>query len=178
MPNWLLKLLGSKVSGSSAKPLYDVTMERALLPALYESGLADDTFDGRFETVALHSALLMRSLRCHEEPGRQLADELYKLVFQGFDHALRERGAGDSSIARKVRGLGERFFGLARAIDTALGSEDPRSELRSVLVRNAIGGGNPDDLAQYLLQIDSSLRDVSLEAFQSGELSLPEIQGN
>ena len=46
--NWLSKLLGRGGSEVSAKPLYEIVMQRALLPVLYESGLADDTFDGRF----------------------------------------------------------------------------------------------------------------------------------
>ena len=173
MANWLSKLLGRSSGHVSAAPLYEITMQRSLLPDLYEKGLASDTFDGRFETVTLHSALIMRRLRDHGETGRKLSNELYKLVFEGFDHALRERGAGDSSIARKVRGLGERFFGLARAIDTAFEGEDQHAELRAVLVRNAIGGGNPDHLALYLLQIDAYLADLSLETFQTGQLTLP-----
>ena len=175
MPNWLSKLLGRGDARSSAEKLYEAVMARALAPELYESGLADDTFDGRFETVTLHSALMMRSLRNYDASGKALADDLYKRVFDGFDHALRERGAGDSSIARKVRGLGERFFGLARAIDNALEAEDPRIELRAVLVRNAVGGGNPDDLGLYLLQIDQYLTELPLEMYQSGALDLPGI---
>ncbi len=175
MPNWLSKFLGQDSNAKLAQPLYDATMQRSLLSSLYEKGLADDTFDGRFETVTLHSALIMRNLRNHGEFGKKLADELYKLVFNGFDHALRERGAGDSSIARKIRGLGERFFGLARAIDGALAASDCREALRGVLVRNAIGGINPDHLAAYLLEIDTHLANLPLEAFQTGRLSLPEI---
>ena len=176
MAIWLSKLLGRGSSAVSAQSLYDAAMQRALLPELYETGLAEDTFDGRFETVTLHTSLIMRHLRAHEAAGKRLADELYRLVFDGFDHALRERGAGDSSIARKVRGLGERFFGLARAIDTAIMAEEPQIELRNVLVRNAIGGGNPDHLALYLLQIDAYLSKISLEAFQTGNLNFPEIR--
>lgn len=175
MPNWLSKLLGRAGHQAAAEPLYSATMERSLLRALYEKELADDTFDGRFEAVTLHSAIIMRQLRGHGDPGRQLANELYELVFNGFDHALRERGAGDSSIARKIRGLGERFFGLARAIDGALDGEDKQAHLRDVLARNAIGAGNPNDLAVYLLQINEHLAGLELEAFQNGQISLPEM---
>ena len=131
-----------------------------------------------FESVTLHSALIMRRLRSFGQDGKLLADEFYKLVFEGFDHALRERGAGDSSIARKVRGLGERFFGLARAIDTAFGTENPAAELRAVLERNAVGGGSTDLLALYLLQTDVYLSGILLETFQSGNLKFPDPQVN
>ena len=168
MSNWLVKLLGGRSRANPEKALYEALMERSLSPALYEKGLAEDTFEGRFEAVTLHSALLMRALRQFGAPGKELADGLYKRVFDGFDHALRERGAGDSSIARKIRGLGERYFGLARAVDVALQAEDPQLELKNVLVKNAIGGGDSDELATYLRGIEAELSKIDLEAFQKG----------
>lgn len=175
MSNWLSKLLGNSDEKASTELLYNMMMERALQPALYETGLAEDSFDGRFEAVTLHSALIMRNLRQHGEEGQHLANDLYKKVFNGFDHALRERGAGDSSIARKIRGLGERFFGLARAIDGALAEDDPEEPLKGVLVKNAIGGGLPAKLAKYLLELDHLLAREPLQSFQSGQCNLPII---
>ena len=175
MSNWLVKFLGARRGQDPEKILYRALMERSLAPILYERGLAEDTFDGRFESVTLHSALLMRALRQFGEPGKELADGLYKCVFDGFDHALRERGAGDSSIARKIRGLGERFFGLARALDAALKAEDPQSELKNVLVKNAIGGGNSNELATYILGIDAELVKSDLEEFQRGNVFIADF---
>ena len=89
---------------------------------LYENGLARDTFDGRFEQVALHGALVLRALRLRGE--KKQAEALVKVIFSGFDHAYRETGVGDSSISRKVRRLGERFYGLARGMNNALQSQN------------------------------------------------------
>ena len=175
MPKWLSKLLRNSETNSPEKRLYDAVMQRSLHPVLYERGLADDSFDGRFESVTLHSTLTMRALRQFGGEGKALADGLYRCVFEGFDHALRERGAGDSSIARKIRGLGERFFGLARAIDAALLADDPQSELQAVLVKNAIGGGVTDELATYLRQIEANLAILELESFQSGDVWLDDL---
>lgn len=173
--NWLGKVFGRQGKAEAAE-LYEAVMQRSLSPTLYASGLAEDTFDGRFEAVTLHSALIMRRVRQDGQPGQDLADALYRRVFEGFDHALRERGAGDSSIARKVRGYGERYFGLARAIDAAMDAENKLVELSSVLVRNAVGGGAPEVLAAYLAEMDTIFGETSLESFKSGQILWPDMQ--
>lgn len=171
--NWLSNLFSKDRDKLSGDALYDSVMSAALNDQLYLSGLASDTFDGRFEAVTLLSAIVLRKLRAHGAPGKQLADKLYRRVFDGFDHALRERGAGDSSIARKVRGYGERYFGLARAVDAALDTTDSTEELLSVISRNGVGGGESQKLVQFLVDCDLSLSVHSLEEFQSGQLDWP-----
>ena len=105
---------------AAARAAYECVMAAALDPSLYTGGVAADTFDGRFEMTALFASLAMRRLRHAGAPGRTLADALYRRLFSGFDYALREEGTGDATIAKKVRGLGERFYGLARAVDAGL----------------------------------------------------------
>ena len=167
------KLFGRGEDPSRAEDLYQSVMSAALAPALYEAKWLNDTFDGRFESVTLHSALVMRHLRAFDEPGRTLADALYRQVFNGFDHALRERGAGDSSIARKIRALGERFFGLARAVDGALDEDAPQESIQSVLIRNGIGGEASAAAAAYLLELDTHLQALTLEQFETASIDWP-----
>ena len=174
--NWFARLFAQKSSAGKAENLYSAVMARALDPDLYESGLSEDTFDGRFEAVSLHCAMVMRSLREFGKPGMALAESLYRRVFDGFDHALRERGAGDSSIARKIRGYGERFFGLARAIDAALAEEKRFEALMEVLERNGIGSGARGELAEYLMELERQCAEMPLEAFESGDISWPSIE--
>ncbi|GAB5457493.1 MAG: ubiquinol-cytochrome C chaperone family protein [Henriciella sp.] len=138
-------------------------------PELYQSGLAQDTLDGRFEMVTLVTALVLRRLRDLGDPGRKLADSVYREVFSGLDHALREEGVGDASIARKVRGLGERFFGLARAVDAALGSEDEIAALTEVLARNGIislEAGKP--LSVWLVALAQRFAEAEPDKLRSG----------
>lgn len=138
-------------------------------PELYQLGLAQDTLDGRFEMVTLVTALVLRRLRDLGEPGRKLADSVYREVFSGLDHALREEGVGDASIARKVRGLGERFFGLARAVDGALGGADEITALTKVLARNGIidlEAGKP--LSAWLLELAQRLAEAEPDKLRRG----------
>ncbi len=139
-----------------AASLYEGIMAGALASDLYQVGLAEDTFMGRFQQVALHGALVMRQLRVHGPFGRAVSQRLYEMIFSGFDHAYRETGIGDSSISRKVRKLGEEFYGLARGLDAAL--EDGASEaLIGFVRRNGLGGKEPQDLSDYLRRTNKDL---------------------
>lgn len=173
----MLKTLSKLIPGRkqrAAANLYDSVMKHSLSRGLYASGMTSDTFDGRFEAVTLFSCLIMRRLRDFGETGEQLADEFYKEVFRGFDHALRERGAGDSSIARKIRGYGERFFGLSRAVDAAMLSEKKAFELKSVLKRNDVGGGKTEELVEHLIKSEELLTFLEYSAFKTGTISWPD----
>jgi cytochrome b pre-mRNA-processing protein 3 len=141
-----------------ARQLYDTLLKQALNVDLYDEGLAVDTFEGRFEQLALHGALMLRILR--EKGDRSLAEALSDAIFAGVDHAHRERGAGDSSISRKVRKSGEVFYGLARGLDQAL-KEDGDIEMRTFVVRNGLAKGHEGALISYLRCADEALRQVS-----------------
>ena len=84
------------------------------------------------------------------------------MLFSDFDHALRENGVGDASIARRIRKMGEEFYGLAKAIDEALDAGAPQKEIAAVLQRNV----QPDHdkamaLADYLLPLSEQVDDLS-----------------
>ena len=135
--------------------------------------MAVDTFDGRFEAVTLFSCLVMRRLREFGSPGENLAEDLYKRIFSGFDHALREKGTGDSTIARKIRGYGERFFGLSRAVDAAISTSAKGTELLKVLERNGVGGQALNSFVQHLINSEELLTTLDFTSFQSGTIQWP-----
>jgi len=155
-----------------ARHLYDQIMAAALSPELYRQGLAQDTLDGRFEQVALHASLVMRRLRDEDEPGRALAAGLQREVFSGFDYGLRETGVGDSTISRKVRALGERFYGLARGLDAAIGSDAPNAMI-DLIRRNGLAPDAEARLAEYLKSADQHLGDLDGETILSGQVDWP-----
>lgn len=138
------------------RALYDHILKGALAAELYESGAAKDTFDGRFEQVALHGALVLRALRKAGETKQ--AKALVDTIFSGFDHAYRETGVGDSSISRKVRKLGERFYGLARNLNEALEQENQHA-LTEFLERNNLAERAQQRFANYLRRADKALRE-------------------
>ena len=80
-------------------------------------------------------------------------------VFAGLDHAHRQRGAGDSSISRKVRKSGEAFYGLARGLDQGF-SDNTDKTMLAFIARNALAKGREQALVSYLRRADKALRQV------------------
>lgn len=146
-----------RLESQAARDLYDLVLAGALNPVLYEKGLAVDTFQGRFEQAALHGALMLRALRIRGQ--QRVSKALYEAIFAGFDHAYRETGVGDSSISRKMRKLGEQFYGLARGLDQALESHDNEA-LRAFVVRNGLQNNEKDHLVSYLRSADEGLSGI------------------
>lgn len=159
---------------TAARALHASIKTQALRPELYLAGLAEDSLNGRFEQVAVHSAMVMRHLRDQGEEGRTLAQLLYEEVFSGFDYSLRETGVGDTSISRKVRKLGEHFFGLARGIDAAFGDETDAA-LLDFANRNALGHQDVVRFVAYLRDVEDILLVKSPNIISESAIVWPEI---
>jgi cytochrome b pre-mRNA-processing protein 3 len=133
------------------------------------SGLAvlDDSFDGRFEALAAHACLILRRLRA-EGPRLAIVSQAFtNRLFRAFDDAQRDAGTGDNTIARKVRKMGEAFYGRAGAYDHALNNRDP-GELAAALARNIKNDGSQTGLfiplAGYLVAADLALASQNVDA--------------
>lgn len=155
---------------ASAARLVASVMTGARQPNLYLKGCAKDDFDGRFQMAALHGGLVMRRLKHLGNDALIVSEKFGEALFDRFDYAYREEGVGDASIARKVRKLGERYFGLARALDAALDGAEP---VQDVLVRNGLGGRSPGDLADYAQRADAQLFTLSQDALFVGDITWP-----
>lgn len=146
----------------AARDWHHAILRQARHTEPFERGWVADTLDGRFHMLTVVSALVLRRLREEDETGMALADRVYRAVFSGIEHALREEGVGDSSIARKVRKRGEAYFGLARALDDALMQEDAVPALADVLARNiGTDAGASLELAAHTTHLADQLAELS-----------------
>ena len=132
-------------------------------PALYRDYGVADTFEGRFELMALHAGLLIRHLAAQPAPGPSLARDLADAVFAHFDGALRESGVGDVSMPRKMKDLTQAYLGRNVAYDRALRGEG--EALEDALARNALAGqGDAPRLARYVEALLSRLAPLDADA--------------
>ncbi|HUI22611.1 MAG TPA: ubiquinol-cytochrome C chaperone family protein [Methylocella sp.] len=142
-------------------------------PILFTEYGVEDSLEGRFETLVLHSALVLRHLNRMKPPAPEMAQELIDAIFRSFDDALRERGVGDTSVPKRMQTIAEAFLGRAEAYDRALQGGMP--ELSAALARNVYEGRrSADRLARYVLAANQALANASLETFMSGETSFLE----
>jgi cytochrome b pre-mRNA-processing protein 3 len=114
-------------------------------PVFYRDWQVPDTVDGRFDMIGLHTFLVLDRLKGAEDAFRQaLVDEL----FRDMDRSLREMGAGDLSVGKKVRKMAEVFYGRVAAYDQSIAVGGP--ELEAAIARNVYPDGAPDGAAARL----------------------------
>ncbi|MEZ6000436.1 ubiquinol-cytochrome C chaperone family protein [Hyphomonas sp.] len=169
--------LKAKAQRQRAEKLYRGLMAAALSPEAYALGVVPDDLDHRVQMVSLHAAVLVWQLTQRpEEELQRLPQLVHAKVFDGFDASLRETGVGDASIARKVRKMGEHYYGLGTSIADALSCSigERAVEIEDVLRRNGVAAaGREPDLAQHLVAIASVFDATASEAFLSGTAPWP-----
>lgn len=143
--------------------LYDDLVARARAPVFFREFGVPDTVDGRFDMIVLHAWLALARLGAAGEEAA--AQALTNTLFTGFDEALREQGAGDMGLSRRIKAMGDAFFGRLHAYD---GAQD-RPQLAAALARNLYRGAPVDARALALADYAASAR-AALERSPPGRL--------
>ncbi len=118
-----------------AHSLYGAIVTQARAPAFYRDFGVADTVDGRFDMIVLHAFLLFERLKALGPDGVALAQEVVDLFFLDMDRSLREMGAGDLSVPKRVRTMAESFAGRSTAYHDAVAKAD-RGALAAAIGRN------------------------------------------
>ncbi len=152
--------------------VYGDIVAAARLPRIYRVMGVPDTVMGRFDALALHLVLVLRRLRALPAPAESLAQELVDRFFADLDAALREIGIGDVSVPKKIKKLGQAFYGRAEAYETALAPDAAADALGQALARNLLD--RPDEpvlataLAQHVRGLVRKVDRMDLGQFLSG----------
>ncbi len=149
----------SKERRSLAARLHAALVARARDPEFFERFRVEDTLDGRFDLVVLHAWLVLERLKA---AGTPLSQAFVDTVFVGFDEALRELGAGDIGMARRVTKLASAFYGRMRAYEEA----QDETAMKAALIRNLYRGVTQPGakaLARYVLCAKARLKSCDVE---------------
>lgn len=158
----------------AADRLHQSILGQALRPDFYFEGGARDNFSGRFELTSLHAALAFRRLYDFGGAGKGLAQATFDALFDGFDEALRDIGTGDLTVGKKIRKMGEAFYGRYQAYNEALAQGAPDLKLEQALIRNlGISDTVAPRFAQYVKSVEMTLGRHGEEAMLSGDVNWP-----
>lgn len=147
-------------------------------PELYTGYGVPDTFDGRFEILALISTPFVRRLALLPAPGPTMAQDLTDAFFSGFDASLREMGVGDLTVPKRMKKLASAFLGRRQAYEEGLRDRDA-AVLAAAISRNVHGGRFAADspqverLVRYVEALVRALEDATVESFRGGLPALP-----
>jgi cytochrome b pre-mRNA-processing protein 3 len=159
------QLLTKSGARAAAERLYASAAAQARAPALYARLGAPDTVEGRFELLTLHVILLIDRLKDEPAPAVAVRQILFDVYLGNLDGALREMGVGDLTVGKRMRKLGEAFYGRAKACEAAFNALPDLQPLEAALARTVFGAAphsEPAGLADYVRRSRQSLADAEL----------------
>lgn len=159
--------------------VYGAIVAQARRPVFYVGYAVPDTVDGRLSLIVLHLALVLRRLGEGSDAARAFGQALFDAFCRDMDHNLREMGVGDLAVPRRMRRIGEEFYGQSAIYGKALGGGD-RGALQAALARNVYAAQDPagaGGLALYVLAVEAHLATLEPDAVAGGSLSFPDPDG-
>jgi cytochrome b pre-mRNA-processing protein 3 len=161
----------------TAERVYAACRDAARRPALFLSHGVPDTFQGRFEMMAL--CLFPVLNRLMHEPGDD--PELARLVSERFvddmDAVFRQMGVGDPTVPKRMKTLYRSFAGRITAYRNALAKDE--TALTDAVARNVFPDMPVDErpaaLAHYLKAATLAVSAADLNALRRGDIPFPEL---
>jgi cytochrome b pre-mRNA-processing protein 3 len=169
-------LFRRKKDEETISSLYGAIVAQARSPVFYRDLGVADTAEGRFEMMVLHVFMVLHRLKEEGEERRQLGQSLFNVLFLDLDRGLRELGVGDLKVPKKIRKMGESFYGRVKAYDEALASPDNRA-LEQALARNVLGklDAPAGAFASYVRACVVELSALPFERLAAGDVQFPAV---
>src|SRR6185436_17545073 len=108
----ILSLFRKRPDREPVLGVYRAIVAQSRQPVFYAQWGVPDTVTGRFDMLSLHIGLEFRRLGGGGKPASDFAQALFDLFFKDMDRQLREMGAGDLSVPKKIHNMGNLFYGL------------------------------------------------------------------
>src|ERR1700741_3963580 len=110
----MLNITGkSRALRNAASRLNAGIVSRAREPVFYAKLGVADSVDGRFDLIVLHAWLVLERLRAQRL--NDLSQALTDALFVSFDEGLRDLGAGDMGLGRRMKAMADAFYGRLKA---------------------------------------------------------------
>lgn len=169
----LERLFRPRPARAAGARLYAAVVAQARHPNFYAELKAPDTVEGRFELYSLHVVLLLDRLKRQGPVAAEVAQSLFDTYVSALDDALREMGVGDLSVGKKMRRLGEAFYGRVKSYEAALAALPDREPLTAVIGRTVYAEAAVNEaggLVDYVLRQRTHLAGQDLQPLLVGDV--------
>ncbi|MFQ3361299.1 MAG: ubiquinol-cytochrome C chaperone family protein [Alphaproteobacteria bacterium] len=144
---------------------------------LYIKFKVPDTIDGRYEMLMVNIILIIRRLK--KDKNDDLAQLILDLMFSDIDQALRESGVGDLSVPKRMKKIGEAFYGRISILDQILQSKHLHKELIGYFQRNIFSNSNThikecEGLSEYMINMINFLDSLSVDKIIRNDYVFPD----
>lgn len=148
--------------------LHASIVQAARRPELYGSEGLPDTTEGRFESLVLHTLVVLRQLRRLPPPADDVSQDLIDAFFAHLEIALREIGIGDFGVPKRMKKLAEAFYDRTSKYDPLLESGDVGGLAAEIGSRLGAEGETVRPAAASLVASERRIRDLDLDAILQG----------
>jgi cytochrome b pre-mRNA-processing protein 3 len=125
--------------------------------------------------IMLHAVLVLDRLQDDTTDARELGQGLFDRFCRDMDDNMREMGVGDLAVPRKMRRIGEAFYGRQATYGAALAAADDEAMI-AALARNVFPVGSKQDgaarLAAYSRRAFEQLE--AQDGFERGDIFFPD----
>jgi cytochrome b pre-mRNA-processing protein 3 len=116
-------------------------------------------------------------LKGHGEKAGAVAQSVYDVMFGDFDASVREMGAQDLGVGRRIKFMTEAMNGRFTAYEAGLA----QGQIELALKRNLYGTIEPVDecvkrMADYLKRADAELAALPVDQLMRGVLHFPALE--
>ena len=160
-----------------AMELYSSVVAQARQPYFYTDLAVPDTPDGRYDMIMIHAFLLLHRLKQDLPNTEEISQAVFDIMFEDMDKSLREMGAGDVGIGRRIKEMAKGFYGRIAAYEDGLNRDD--DSLNLALQRNVYRQSIAEDdqvraLSSYMRREAANLSNQPIEALLTGKLFFAE----
>jgi cytochrome b pre-mRNA-processing protein 3 len=163
----LERLFRPRPTREAGRGLYAGAVAQARAPALYADLGAPDTVEGRFEIYSLHVVLLLDRLRGQGDEAGEVSQSLFDTYVKGLDDALREMGVGDLSVGKRMRKLGEAFYGRCKSYETAFAALPDAAPLAALLTRTVYADADASALPRLTAYVTDRRRGLAAQPLEA-----------
>jgi len=161
---------------TAAFELYTAMVTQARKPEFYAKLGVPDTMEGRFDLILVHAFVLFRRLKS-EDGDRDLAQNIFDVMFSDLDQNMREMGIGDVGILKRIRKMSESYHGRVVAYEEAV--QSGAAELAAALNRNLYADTDATDeqlmvMVGYVHDALATLAKQPILDLQDGAVHFPD----
>lgn len=152
----LKKVFAADPFEEPAHNAYVALVTQARKPFFYQQFGVADTLDGRFDVIVLHIFLLTQRLK---KTSPEFLRAVWEVFFSDMDRSLREMGASDTGIGKRIKKMAQAFYGRIDSYEKTFNDE---AAFKESLSRNLYRGVpvNEEQLANLAAYIKRNIANL------------------
>ena len=147
-------------------------------PEFYTKFEVADTFDGRFDMLCLIISVYMHKLTREPEKTKDFNQNLFDVMFKDIDLTLREMGAGDLGVGKRVKIMSENFMGRLTKYSQSLEDKNAfllaRALSRNLYRQDSIVNSD-NEITTFVLKLSEKVMNLKLDYVMSEEFDMNDL---